>query len=144
MTSCNKNEEISLKDYGIRATEQRKLILDLLQTADAPRTAEQFFFEARNQDDAINLSTVYRILSVFTDKGIAIKNILGESNTALFELNRMEHKHHLICLGCHKIQEIHHCPLENYEKELSSKTQYEIISHKLEIYGYCPTCKAKR
>ncbi len=131
------------KEFGIRATKQRLLVLDLLMEEQMPISVEQIFLKVKAQDESINLSTVYRILSTFTEKGIALKSLLGESSVAYYELNRMVHKHHLICLSCHKIMNINHCPLENYEKELQRTTAFEVVSHKLEIYGYCPECKSK-
>jgi len=59
----------------------------------------------------------------------------------LYELNRQEHKHHLICSGCRKMFTVDECPLEDYEKSLSNKLDFDITGHKLEIFGYCKECK---
>jgi Fur family ferric uptake transcriptional regulator len=68
--------------------------------------------------------------------------VLGD-NRALFELNRMVHKHYLVCLECKKMKAIECCPIEDYEKSLAKQTDYLISGHRLDIYGYCPKCREK-
>lgn len=87
------------------------------------------------------MSTVYRTLETLAAKNIVTKlNIAGDSR-ALFEYNRMVHRHYLVCLGCKKILGIESCPLERYEKYIAKRTDYSIAGHKLDIYGYCPECR---
>ena len=141
-------QEIDNKDLfasqGIKNTKQRNLIFEALKQSDDPVTAEQIFLKLKEVDASINLSTVYRILNIFVSKNLAIKSSISDDNKAMFEVNRMEHKHHLVCVGCKKILSIEDCPLERYEKSLEEKTDFDIKGHKLEIFGYCPECKLKQ
>jgi Fur family transcriptional regulator, ferric uptake regulator len=126
---------------GIKNTKQRNLIFDVLKGSDLPLTAEQIFLELKDIDASINLSTVYRILDVYVSKGIALKIGISDGNKTMFELNRMEHKHHLVCVGCKKMISVDGCPFEEYEKVLQSKMGFDVTGHKLEIFGYCKECK---
>lgn len=130
-------------NHGIKCTKQRERIFDILKETDLPLTAEQVYFRIREYDGTISLSTIYRILETFVAKGMAIKSNITADNRAMFELNRMEHKHHLICVCCKKMIAVHNCPLEGYEKSLEQDTNFHITGHKLEIFGYCPECKNK-
>lgn len=131
-------------DKGIKNTRQRNLVLDVLKDCDVPLTAEQVFVRAREADGLINLSTVYRILDTFVSKGVALKADITDDSKSMFELNRKEHKHHLICLSCKKVISIAgDCPIHILEKSLEGKTDFDITGHKLEIFGYCPKCKAQ-
>ena len=96
---------------------------------------------AKQADDTISLSTIYRILELFNKKNIVRRTTLLEDDKAVFELNHIEHRHHLICLGCKKIIDIEHCPLDSFEKDLEASTDFSIVDHKLELYGYCKECK---
>jgi len=129
-----------LKHFNIKYSKQRDVIIDILKSYRCPLTAEQIYDDCRAAVENMSLSTVYRILNTFVDKGLALKTNLDVENKALFELNRHEHKHHLLCLGCSKIVQISSCPLKQYEKQIQEEMGYQIISHKLEIYGYCPEC----
>lgn len=131
----------AMQRSGLKRTKQRECVYAVLEEADAPINAEQIYKELLSE--SINLSTVYRILESFVEKNIAIKTTLGQSVTAIYELNRQEHKHHLICVECHSIVAISGCPLAHYVEELSKSSHYQILEHKLEITGICPNCQAK-
>jgi Fur family ferric uptake transcriptional regulator len=130
-----------LKREGLKNTKHRNAVLEVLEDSGQPVTAEQIFLELKGKEISINLSSVYRILESLVSRGLAIKsNITGESK-ASYELNRSEHKHHLICSGCKKMIPIDGCPLEEYENQLKAKTDFDITGHKLEIFGYCKECR---
>ncbi len=133
-----------LKSTGLKNTRHRNSILEILESCENPLSAEQIFLDLKEKNISINLSSVYRTLENLVAKGLLTKSNLNGDNRALFEFNRMEHKHHLICSGCRKIVPVDECPLEMYEKLLQDKTGFDVTGHKLEIYGYCQDCKASR
>ena len=135
------NNKEYLNKHGMKSTKQRNLIFNILNEVQNVMTAEDIYLELRRADYSVNLSTVYRILELFIDKGIALKSNLPENNQCVFELNRFEHKHHLICLKCKKVVCIDDCPLTEFEHHLEQQTDFNITDHKLEIYGYCNNCK---
>lgn len=140
MVKSSDNGEI-FKEYGIKNTKQRNILLDILKEGKDPLTAEEIFLKARKVDKHINLSTIYRILNIFVLKNIAIKLNLEQENKSMFQLNIMDHDHYIICVSCHKKVSIDHCPIIGYEYFMKERTDFDIIGHKLEIYGYCPKCK---
>lgn len=141
-------QENCIKDLftsnGIKVTKQRELIFDALKHSDTPVTAEQLFLKLKSVDSLINLSTVYRSLNIFVEKKLVIESFIPEEKTSVFEINRMEHKHYLICINCKKVMAIDNCPVEEYEKSLEKSTGFDIKGHKLEIFGYCPECRLKK
>lgn len=143
MEKIDDNKEI-FKRYGIKNTKQRNLIFEILKQEKKPLTAEEIFLKSRELDDTLSLSTVYRALNTFVSKEIVVKLALAEDNVSVFELNKINHEHYLLCVKCHKAIEIGHCPLRLYENSLEESTDFDIIGHKLEIYGYCPECRDKK
>ncbi|HEY9059448.1 MAG TPA: transcriptional repressor [Pseudobacteroides sp.] len=141
MEQLNNKEFFS--NHGIKNTRQKNMIFDILKEESLPLTADRVFFKAKEIDTTISLSTVYRILDIFVDKGMVLKSSITEDNKAVFELNRMEHKHYLVCIRCKKIMDVDNCPFEVYEKSLEQETSFQVTSHRLESYGYCPVCKTK-
>lgn len=133
----------AIKLSGLKNTKSRSAILDVLERSAQPISAEQVFLALKEKNITANLSTVYRTLDALSDKNLATKLSVTGDNRALYELNRMVHRHYLVCLGCKKIMAIDSCPLEDYEKSLEKETNYVISGHKLDIYGYCPECKEK-
>ncbi len=138
---ANQYKEIFRKN-NIKATKQREVVLDILMNASVPLTADEIYVKQMEGESNISLSTIYRILDVFVSKCLVQKSNISD-NKAIFEVIGMGHKHHLICLACGKIIALDHCPMGEYEKSLEKETQFEITSHKLAFFGYCPMCKQK-
>ena len=132
-----------LHQHAIKSTRPRNLVLTILEENEGILTAEDIYRRIAADHDAINFSTVYRVLELFTSKGIVEKSNFPGSTKCVFSLKREEHAHHLICLGCHKTIELCHCPLQAFERDVEKTTGFTIVGHQLELFGYCETCKKK-
>ncbi|MBE6830553.1 MAG: transcriptional repressor [Ruminococcaceae bacterium] len=132
-----------LRQKGLKNTKRRMAILEILEKQAQPVAAEQIFMELNRYDLSTSMSTVYRELDSLVNNNLALKIKINESNKALYEYNRMIHKHYLVCLGCKKMISLDMCPLKTYEEKLQEQTHFIITDHKLNIYGYCPECQAK-
>lgn len=131
-----------LRKHGLKSTRQRLKILDVLDTQQMPLAAEDVYFELQKMGVAANLSTVYRTLVAMLAKGLVREAGLAGDNRTLFELNRTEHRHYLVCLGCKKVTPFDICPVKDFEGKIAQQTHYTIAGHRLDIYGYCPECQA--
>ncbi len=120
-----------LQSCGLKCTKQRLCILEILNSADKPLTAE----EIHTLTPGTALSTVYRILDKLLEKNIVIKTTIPLSDGIFYELTANEHKHFAICLACHKLKYIDICPIHN-----TTVSDFTITGHKLELYGYCREC----
>ena len=128
-----------LKEKGIRSTKQRSVILEVLLETRRPVSAQEIFSKIKDEDSRIRLSTIYRNLNQFENHGLVNRlNIDDKENR--FELISEEHHHHLICVECGEILPLD-CPLKDYEDRLGRETNYNILDHKLKIYGVCPLCQ---
>jgi len=142
MSEISSHKE-ALKHSGLKNTKQRNSVLNILEKTTQPLTADQIYVALINEKTAINLSTIYRVLNTLAEKNLIIKSSSVSDNKALFELNSLEHKHHLVCVECKKIIMVDECPFEEYEKKLKEKMGFTILGHKLEIYGICNNCQKK-
>lgn len=133
-------EENILTKKGYKNTKTRKAILDVLEESDGFLSAEEIYLHAKQVHASLNLSTVYRTLDLLKEKDMLVK-IMIEDGKARYQIKENEHHHHLICLNCYKKVPLEYCPLQEMEKELKDKTDFEIINHRLELYGLCPECQ---
>jgi len=136
----NTNYTEILRREGMKSTKHRNAILLFLEQAKHPVTAEELYISLMEETTTINLSTVYRTLDVFVSKNLVIKSTMDDGK-ARYELNQHEHKHHLFCVGCHKVISIEDCPIGELQEILKKKIDFDVTGHKLEIYGYCHDCK---
>ncbi|MBS3950945.1 MAG: transcriptional repressor [Peptococcaceae bacterium] len=137
----SKSHKELLSQHGIKNTRQRLLTLDILTRTETPQSAEHIYLQIKKMDSTISLSTVYRILDVFIEKRLATKITGLQGGRAAFELNHMQHRHHLTCVGCKRTVVIESCPLESYVSTLERTTSFSITGHRLEMYGLCIECK---
>jgi Fur family ferric uptake transcriptional regulator len=124
---------------GLKRTKPRERVLDVLEGADKPMSAAQICKEAEEGGDSAWLSTIYRILELFVEKGAVTKLSVTGKETALYELNRFRHKHYGVCMGCKKIIPMANCPMERFMPDLEDE-DFRVVGHNVEVYGYCGEC----
>lgn len=122
----------------MRLTPQRKDILNILNKANEPLSAEMIF--ERLTLDNINLSTVYRSLDLFFEKGLISKSFINPST--YYYINHKDHHHYMICIHCQKMYEID-CHLHNLTDDIAKKHDFKITHHDMTVYGYCRACQEK-
>ncbi len=132
---------INLNDFGIKSTKGRKLILNIVENAKEPITAEDIYKQII--DEKINLSTVYRTLSSLHELHIINKEI-DKDGRALYMIVKNDHKHVLVCTKCGKKIYLKECPYTEINKQIEETTGFKIEDHNIELYGLCSTCKQKR
>nr|WP_302596023.1 Fur family transcriptional regulator [uncultured Cellulosilyticum sp.] len=131
-------DEDILVHLGIKVTKQRKIIMEILEGAEQPLTADEIYDKVEDKD-TINYSTVYRTLGTLSEKGAVTK--AGEpGGKTYYQLKRHNHAHELECVECHKHITIEQCPLEAFSRMLSKETGFVITEHNLQIKGICPEC----
>ena len=127
---------------NIKKTKQREDVFRVLIEAKEPLSAIEIYNRIQQQNGQINyaISTIYRSLAVFEEKGLVEKSTLMGEDTAVYEWHLGDHKHYAICLKCHKLVPLAKCPFEHVKLDTSDEN-FTVTSHKLEIYGYCKKCK---
>ncbi|MCD8497719.1 MAG: transcriptional repressor [Alphaproteobacteria bacterium] len=129
MTSLEKR----CAEAGLRMTGQRKTILQVLgDSADHP-SVEDVYERAKKLDDSISIATVYRTLSLLDELDLVIRHEFQEGYSR-YELN-WDHHHHLIDLETGKVIEFQNSELEVLKEKIARELGYELIDHRLELYG---------
>lgn len=132
-----------LQDEGLKITKIRIAILELLIAGKAPYTAQEVYqkLKENNPLKSIDLASIYRNLDRFVKRGLVSHCQLSDA-TLRFELNKEEHHHHIVCISCRRVDPLLTCPLEVSFSDNIAKG-YRNLSHKLELYGTCPSCQKK-
>jgi Fur family ferric uptake transcriptional regulator len=138
-----------LKDSGVRLTEPREVVLQILQNSDEHLTVTEIYVQAHQIKPSMGLTTVYRTLELLFRLGIVQKVEVGEGK-ARFELaDRPGGKghHHLVCLKCKKIMDYSEISrdekkfLKLMEQRLNQKYDFKILDHLMWFYGVCGDCR---
>jgi Fur family iron response transcriptional regulator len=105
------DNEIRLRDSGLRPTRQRIALADLLfAKGDRHLTAEELHEEALVAGVPVSLATVYNTLHQFTEAGL-LRVLAIESAKTYFDTNVSDH-HHFFVEGASEVVDI---PVSNLE-----------------------------
>ena len=128
---------------GIKKTKQRLMVFGVLCGAKQPVSAMDILARLDENNLNISLSTVYRILEMFVDRGVVVK--LGPLNgkMTVFELANSTHLHYAVCVSCNKIVAMDNCPLKEFNPRFSDG-EFHVTGHKVEMFGYCAVCVKAR
>lgn len=126
--------EKELRGAGVRITRPRKIILGILSDAGDHPDALEIFRRAVEMDASISLSTVYRTMKLLEGIG-AIHRHAFEGGPSRFEPAGGDHHDHLIDLDTGDVIEFHSDRIEELQKEIARSLGYDIVHHRLELYG---------
>lgn len=132
--TCLNRIEHSCAEQGLRLTGQRRIIARVLCSAkDHPDVAE-VYRRANEIDPRISLSTVYRTLKLFAEKGILERHDFGHGRGHYEEASR-EHHDHLIDVDSGRVIEFHNEAIEALQDRIARELGFKLVGHRLELYG---------
>ncbi len=131
-----------LKAHNLKNTKAHRAVLNALVQSGRAMTIEEVFAQLSQGEQAPDISTVYRILERFCQKGLAVKHQSGTEKKHLYELAGA-HKHYFVCLGCKARIPVGDCPMQQMIDELSKNQGVQVVEHHLELSGYCSKCRQK-
>jgi Fur family ferric uptake transcriptional regulator len=131
-----------VKQKGLKYTEQREIVLNILIHAEDHLTAEEVYNEIKSENGASNIgiATVYRALS-FLEEVDLITSINFGTDGKKYESNAKSHHDHLICTECGKIIEFLDEEIEKRQDRIAKKNKFKITSHSMQLYGLCSDCQ---
>jgi Fur family transcriptional regulator, ferric uptake regulator len=132
-----------LARHGLRMTRQRETVLDEFLRNEGHQSAEELTAAVKKKDKTIGQATVYRVLKVLAESGIAREVRLGDG-VARYEHN-VDHEHHdhLTCESCGKTIEIFDAQIEERQRKLAKDHKFVITRHVMNIFGICEECRKK-
>ena len=121
-------------EHGLRMTEQRKVIAQVLSDAEDHPDAEGLYARSAAIDPKISLATVYRTVRLFSDAGI-IETHDFRDGRARYETADEDHHDHLIDVQSGAVIEFMDEEIEELQKKIAVRLGYELVDHRLELYG---------
>tara|TARA_B100001113_G_scaffold33281_1_gene23647 strand:+ start:165 stop:593 length:429 start_codon:yes stop_codon:yes gene_type:complete len=125
---------------GVKLTEQRKIIARIMSESksvygesDHP-DVDELYNRVSKIDPKISIATVYRTVKVFEEAGILTKHDF-KGGKARYEEMRESHHDHLIDIKTGEIIEFVDNEIEKLQKKVAEKYGYDLVDHKLELYG---------
>ena len=123
-----------LRDAGLRITKPRRIILEILHRSEGHPDAAQIFERAAAMDSRISLATVYRTMKALEESGAIQRHAFGHG-PARFEQAATAHHDHLGDVDTGEVIEFTSDASEAIQREIAARLGYEIVHHRLELYG---------
>jgi len=121
-------------EKGMRMTEQRRIIAQVLSDAEDHPDVEEVYRRASKIDDRISIATVYRTVRLFEDAGILEKHDFRDGR-ARYEQASEDHHDHLIDLQSGEVIEFRNEDIEKLQEFVARELGYRLVDHRLELYG---------
>ena len=125
---------------GVKLTDQRKIIAKVLSESkenygesDHP-DVDELYKRVSKVASKISIATIYRTVKLFEEAGILTKHDF-KGVKARYEAIVESHHDHLIDIKSGEIIEFVDDEIEKLQKKVAEKYGYELVDHKLELYG---------
>ena len=125
---------------GVKLTEQRRIIArvmaeskEIYGESDHP-DVDELYNRVSKIDSKISIATVYRTVKVLEEAGILVKHDF-KAGKARYEQISESHHDHLIDVKSGEIIEFVDDEIEKLQKKVAEKYGYDLVDHKLELYG---------
>ena len=128
----SKIEELCLS-RGMRMTEQRKIIAQVLSNSTDHPDVELVYKRANEIDPRISIATVYRTVRLFEEANLIERHQFGDGRARYEEVSEVHHDH-LIDVKSGKVIEFQNDEIEKLQEEIARKMGMKIVDHRLELY----------
>jgi Fur family transcriptional regulator, peroxide stress response regulator len=130
------------REKGLKVTPQRYAIYEMMIHTDSHPTVEEIYQAVQPTFPMLSLNTVYYTVDSLREAGL-IADVPVQDSAARFDAN-MDRHHHLVCLGCHKIEDLYDHALDQLKISARKTNGYLLESHRVEFRGYCSKCRKRQ
>lgn len=134
-----------LAAHDYRITRQRRVIIGILLDAEGEHlTADQVYALVRQEYPEMGVATVYRTLDVLAGLGVVKRLDFGDGRNVYEISDDPHHHHHLVCLACGDVKEFGPDLLEDLEREITRREDFNITDHQVKFFGLCRLCRSRK
>ena len=118
---------------NIRMTSQRQIIIQVIEESDDHPEVDQLYLRSVELDNTISIATVYRTVKLLEEAGLIERLEFGDGRSRYEEAG--EHHEHLVDIETGEVHEFYNEELETLKTEIAREMGYDLIDHRLELYG---------
>ncbi|HYA98534.1 MAG TPA: Fur family transcriptional regulator [Methylomirabilota bacterium] len=137
--------EQALRSRGIRLTQQRRVILQVMDSAEQHLDAGSILGRAQKIDPAVHRVTVYRTIDLLKKHGLIdeldLLHLRGDQH--YYESHGPRDHIHVACLRCGKVREFESRLYEQLKRQIETDFHMKVTISRTEVGGYCEDCLSK-
>ncbi len=132
-----------MRSRGLRLTQQRRVLANLLDGAREHLDAETVFRLAHRKDGGIHRATVYRTLKTLKKLGLVdeldLMHVTGERH--YYEVRPSVFHIHLVCTSCGGVEEPAGRFWDDLKRRVERESGFKPEVVRLEMGGLCARCR---
>ena len=118
---------------NIRMTSQRQIIIQVIEESDDHPDVDQLYLRSVELDNTISIATVYRSVKLLEEANLIDRLEFGDGRSRYEQAG--EHHEHLVDIETGEVHEFYNEELETLKSEIAREMGYDLIDHRLELYG---------
>lgn len=138
--------EAELENRGIRLTRQRRVIVQVVDSAQRHLDADEILERAKKLDPGVHRVTVYRTLDLLKRHGLIdeldLLHLRGDRH--YYESHGPRDHIHVACLRCGKVREFESGLYEKLKRQIERECGIRIQMSRTEVGGYCDNCRSAK
>jgi Fur family peroxide stress response transcriptional regulator len=139
----NGNNDVMLKELGLKMTPQRRAILKFLDGNKTHPSAEGIYKELLRQYPSMSFATVYNTASRLVDAG-KVQELCIDPSKKRFDPDVTFH-HHFLCSVCETIFDIANDAFLNLNPlAIKNLDGHQVDAIRLNLRGICRDCRTKQ
>lgn len=135
----------AIRDRHIRLTRQRRVILEVMDSAEQHLDVDQILERAQKIDCGVHLVTVYRTIDLLKKLGLIdeldLLHLRGDRH--YYESHGPRDHIHVACLRCGKVREFESRLYEQLKQQIARDFKMKVTVSRTEVGGYCEDCLRK-
>lgn len=131
---------VVLRDHGYRLTSPRWLVWSVLRSAGGHLTAEEIASQVNRADPTVNISSVYRALTLFEDLDLVRESHLGIDDSARWEIAHPDDHFHMVCRLCGSVDHHEGELVDQIRSHLGGQHSFRAENIDLVVTGVCENC----
>ncbi len=135
--------QAALENRGVRLTRQRRVLLQVMDSAERHLDADSILRRAQKIDPRVHRVTVYRTLDLLKRHGLIdeldLLHIRGDQH--YYESHGPRDHIHIACLRCGKVREFESRLFERLKRQIERDCGIKITVTRTEVGGYCDACR---
>jgi Fe2+ or Zn2+ uptake regulation protein len=137
--------QAALRQRGIRLTRQRRVILQVMDSAEQHLDVDQILERAQKINPEVHLVTVYRTIDLLKRQGLIdeldLLHLRGDRH--YYETHGPRDHIHVACLRCGKVREFESRLYEQLKEQIARDCDIRVTVSRTEVGGICTDCLAK-
>ena len=131
---------VVLRGHGYRLTSPRWLVWSVLRSGDGHLTAEEIALRVNDADPTVNISSVYRALTLFEDLDLVRESHLGIDDSARWEVAHPDDHFHMVCRHCGGVDHHEGELVDQIRSHLGDHHDFQAENIDLVVSGVCANC----